>query len=395
MLSNTLTGLRVLDFTHVGAGPTCTMLLADMGADVIKVESLAGDLARTLGPPWRNGESAWFMSLNRNKRSIAVDLKHPAATPVLRRLLKTADVVVESYRPGVAARLRFGYEDARKMNPSVVYCSISAYGQTGPWSDRAGVDGILQANTGLMSIIGHDGAEPCKMPIPIVDMSTGYLASNAILASLLKSRRQCESAHLDISMFNCSVMLQQTAFAAWAMSGELPPKSGSAAPYAAPNEAYPTGDGWLMIAAYHDDRWRRLCDSLDLPELYGHPDFADLSLRVKNRKTLREALANRLQSKSAAQWVNLLLADGIMCAEVADYDSASQSAPFMQGRLQETIAHERAGQINMPRFALDPAGGELRYPPPSLGENTRQVLGELGFAGEDIDHLVHERAVAA
>ena len=267
----------------------------------------------------------------------------------------------------------------------MVYCSISAYGQTGVWRDRGGVDGILQASTGLMSTLGHAGAEPCKMPIPVVDMSTGYLAANAVLAALFKSHRTGTSQHLDISMFNCAVMLQQTALAAWTMSGELPARSGSAAPYAAPNEAYPTKHGWLMIAAYQDNQWHELCRALQLTELAVHPDFASLALRVQNRQRLKDVLSSRLAHKSAQEWEPLLHAHGIMCAEVANYDVAANSPPFVDGALLQNLMHRRAGDISIPRFALEAAHRAVCHAPPALGEHTNAILTELGFSGEEID----------
>lgn len=394
MLANALDGVRVLDFTHVGAGPTCTMLLGDMGATVIKVEPLSGDMARSLGPPWKDGESAWFMSLNRNKRSVAIDLKHPDSQQILTDLLRTVDVVVESYRPGVAERLGFGYGAASLLNSSIIYCSISAYGQKGPWSERPGVDGILQATSGLMSVLGHPGGEPCKMPIPIVDMSTGYLASNAILASIVKRGSTPQSVHLDVSMFNCAIMLQQTAYAAWGMSGDLPKKNGSAAPYAAPNEAYPTKDGWIMIAAYQPAHWKLLCESIGAPLLEKDPRFSSLPLRVKNRTHLKAVIAQQLAMKPSLEWVTLLSDAGIMCAEVADYAQVAKSAPYVHGELNETISHPTAGDIRMPRFGLEEPGGPGKFPPPVLGQHTREILSELGLSESSIDSLLNSGAVA-
>ena len=393
MLADALKGIRVLDFTHVGAGPACTMLLADMGAEVIKIESLSGDLARGLGPPWKDGESAWFMSLNRNKQSIALDLKHPDGKAIAGKLLETADVLVESYRPGVADRLGFGYAEVSATRPELVYCSISAYGQDSPWKDRPGVDGILQAISGIMSTLGQPGDEPSKMPIPVVDMTTGYLASNAILASLVARPSRKRGERLDISMFNCAIMLQQTAFSAWAMSGKLPEKSGSAAPYAAPNEAYPTSDGWIMLAAYQPSRWSALCAALNAAYLEKDSRFADLPSRVQNRAQLKLCISDLMNERTSEQWVDHFTAAGIMCAEVLNYAQVSGSSPFTHGELNQSVLHSRIGEVTMPRFGLEPSKAALRHAPPHLGEHTREILHDLGFAAEEIERLVGQNAV--
>ncbi|HEY6512260.1 MAG TPA: CoA transferase, partial [Burkholderiaceae bacterium] len=283
MLRHALDGLTVIDFTQIGAGPTCTMLLADMGARVIKVESPDGELGRGLGPGWIGDDSAMYHAFNRNKLGIALNLKSPDAVAVARRLIAGADIVVESMRPGVMQRLGLGFDDLEKDHPALIYCSISAYGQAGPYADRAGVDGIVQADSGLMSLIGVDGAEPCKVQAPIVDVMTGYVAAMAVLARLAQRSRDGRGGRLDVNLLNCALALQQSSITSYFADGQLPLRAGSAAPYSAPNQAFQTRDGWVMIAAYMPERWTKLCDLLGVAQLATDPRFATSPQRVANR----------------------------------------------------------------------------------------------------------------
>lgn len=212
MFRQSMRGLRVLDFTHVVAGPLCTMTLADLGADVVKIEPPAGEIGRRIGPPWRDGQSVIWQSVNRNKRSLTLDLKTPAGRRAARRMARQADVVVESFRPGVMTDLDLGYDTLASANPALVYCSISAFGQAGPASDRPGVDGIMQAVTGLMSTLGEPESGPAKVQVPAADMVTGYLASIAVLAALHEVRDGGRGQHLDVSLYNATILLQQIGF---------------------------------------------------------------------------------------------------------------------------------------------------------------------------------------
>ena len=249
MLSDSLKNIKVVDFSHIVAGPVCGMLLGDMGADVIKVEPLGGELGRAIGPPWQQRQSVTALSVNRNKRGIALDLKTEQGRSIALALMADADVVIESFRPGVMAKLGLSYDTVKALNPDVVYCSVSAYGQTGPWHDRPGVDGIIQAVTGLMSMLGDTQSTPAKVPIPIADMVTAYLAAISILAALHGVGQQGQGEHLDVSLYNCTLMLQHLSLSSFLSTGQAPEKTGSAAPYAAPNEAFKTADGWIMVAA--------------------------------------------------------------------------------------------------------------------------------------------------
>ena len=394
-LNQALAGIRVLDFSQIGAGPTCGMLLGDMGADVIKIEAPGGDLGRKLGPPWQNGESVVSMCFNRNKRSIVIDLKKPRGPAIVARMAEQADVVLESFRPGVMDKLGIGYAAVAAKTPGIVFCSISAYGQSGPWRDKPGVDGMLQAVSGLMSTIGGTGAPPAKVQVPAVDMTTGFLATTAVLAALRDRERTGRGQHLDVNMYNSALMLQQSGIASYLSSGEKPERIGSAAPYSAPNEAYPTRDGWIMIAAYHEDRWNALCQVLGDPGLASHPDFATNPARVANRAKLAEALGRHLAAKTTAEWQAAMEARDIICGPIADYDAVMASPQLAHNGVIVEMEHPAAGTVRMPGMAFgdSDAQSRVRLPPPMLGAHSREVLEQFGFGADEIESLLSTRTV--
>lgn len=389
MLRDALDNLTVIDFTHVGAGPTCTMLMADMGARVIKVEPPDGELGRKLGPAWIGQDSALFHGFNRNKLGLSLDMKAEGAVDIARRLVENADVLVESMRPGVMQRLGLGYETLKALNPRLIYCSISAYGQEGPYADRAGVDGIMQADSGLMSIIGSEGTEPAKVQAPVVDVFTGYVAVTGILAQLRKTQATGLGAHLDVSLFGASIALQQVSLTNFLADGRVPEKIGSAAPYSAPNEAFEAADGWLMLAAYNGGRWERFCDVLGLPELAADPRFATSSKRVANRRSMRKILGARFRSKCRDHWLSALLEADILCAPVASYDDLIRHPQLEANGMIMTLDHPELGQIRMPGFPINSRDMNDRHhhPAPNLGADSRSILASFGFEESEIDAL--------
>ena len=392
-LGTALEGLKVLDFSQIGAGPTIGMLLGDMGAEVVKIESPGGDLGRALGPPWLDGDSVVAMSFNRNKRGLSLDLKQPAAVDVVRRMATHADIVVESFRPGVMAKLGVGYDALAAINARLVWVAVTAFGQDGPWADRPGVDGVVQALSGLMSQIGVEGAEPCKVQVPAVDLTTGFLGTMAVLAALRERDRTGRGQYLDVSMYNASLMLQASGLASYMASGEVPKRIGSAAPYAAPNEAYRTADGWMMVAAYQPPRWKALCGLLGLEALVEDPRFAGNDARVRNRAALREALEARLAARSTADWLPQMERLDIMCAPVADYAQVVASEQFAHARAAVEVPH-RTGPVRLAGFLVGDRDTQarVRHAPPALGEHTREVLADYGFDATEIDALLATRA---
>lgn len=390
MLRTSLHGLKVIDFTQIGAGPTCTMMLADMGAEVVKVESPEGEIGRTLGPPWLGDDAALFHAFNRNKQGLCLDLKAPESQAVARRLIAQADVVVESMRPGVMARLGLGPAELLSQQPELVYCSISAYGQTGPYAARAGVDGILQADTGLMSLIGTTGADPAKVQAPIVDVVAGYLACMGVLARLHQRNSTGRGGHLDVNLMNAALALQQSAITSYLADGQLPRPMGSAAPYAAPNEAFPTQDGWIMVAAYSGGRWERLCELLELSHLTSDPRFASSPQRVANRPAMCIALGEKFRLHTTAHWLVRLQAADILCARVASYNDVAQHPQVAANRMLASVVDPVLGEIRMPGFPINSGeSAQLPYAPaPRKGADASGILQRAGFAKDEIDRLL-------
>ncbi|MCI2811280.1 CaiB/BaiF CoA transferase family protein [Eoetvoesiella caeni] len=379
-MKSILAGLRVADFTQVAAGPTCTMMLADRGADVIKIEAPTGDLGRQLGPPWQNGQSVIYMALNRNKRSVVLDLKTDEGIRAARQLVAGADIVVESFRPGVMRRLGLDYETVRAINPKLIYCSISAYGQRSPDAGKPGVDGIVQAVTGLMSLCGLPGEEPSKVQTPIIDMTTGILATLAVQDALLHRQATGAGQWLDVSMYESALQLQQTSLASYFSDRVVPRPCGSGAPYSAPNEAYPTRDGWIMIAAYHPQRWHAFCQLLGLQQYEKDVRFSTSGDRVQNRRELADIVATALRSKTTKEWLPLFEAADIICAPVANYADLVSSPTFAAGGYTASFQHKEAGHVEFVRpyapAVAKPSDISIT-PAPALGEHTEEVLAGL------------------
>jgi len=375
MLGHALEGIRVIDFTQIASGPTCTLMLADLGADVIKIEAKEGDVARSLGPPWIDGTGVFFMALNRNKRSVVTNLKDPRERDRILDLIAQSDVVVENFRPGVMRRLGLSYDDVRNINPQIVYCSISGFGQTGSWKNKGGVDGVVQALSGLMGITGEKGGGPVKVQVPIVDIVTGFLAANSIQAALHAKARHGKGQYLDISMLSSALMLQQTAFAAYLQDGQLPERCGSAAPYAAPNEAFPTADGWIMIVAYHQDRWAALCTLLNVEHLIHDPRFHSLANRVANRPEMIQELSAKLRERSTAHWLECLGEADVLCAPIATYTETLGLSPVQDaGVLVDVPVEGTDSMIRQIGCALSTPAPAVRRGAPAIGQHTAEVL---------------------
>lgn len=389
MLAKSLEGLRVIDFTQVMAGPSCTQYLADLGADVVKVEAPSGDLSRALSP-WVQGEGVPFLALNRNKRGIVLDLKQQAHRLVASRLVAEADVVVESFRPGVMARFGLDHAAVSEENPRLIYCSVSAYGQHGAARDLPGVDGVLQAVSGLMSVTGAPGGQPCKVPVPVVDLVTGAFATISILAALAQRQRTGSGQHVEASMFASAIALQHVSFASYFADGHVPGPQGNAAPYSTPNEALRCADGWIMVAAYHPERWLALCTAIGAPELATDPRFADNRDRLRHREALLQLLESRMLAQPRAFWLEKFTAGDIICGPINDYAEVAQSAPFVEAALTESLLHPVAGAVKLPRSVIGAVGERprARRAAPTLGQHTREVLGELGMPPEDIEAVI-------
>lgn len=391
-----LKGIRVLDLSQGAAGPICTMILGDLGAEIIKVEPPDGDWGRGLGPPFIGDSAAIFYAMNRNKKSIVVNLKKDAALEIIRRLARNCDVFVESFRPGVVDRLGIGYQHLSNENKQLIYCSLSAYGQSGPWKDKPGVDGVIQAVSGFMSTLGVEDGPPVKVPTALADFTTGFLACQGIMAALIARSNTNQGQKFEISLFDSMMLIQQGILSMYLASGELPKRTGSAAPYASPNEAFPSKDGFIMVAAYSPQRWVKLCEVLGRPELHADSRFSSNADRVKNRHELVGILSGLFQHKTTDEWLKILEEADIICAPVATFEDVIASPQIKHSEMIISVEHPLIGHVRMPnivhRFSKTP--GSIRLPAPALGEQTEKIMQSLGFNENEISTLCQEGVIA-
>ena len=390
MAKMALEGVRVVCFGMGGAAPLATATLGDFGAEIFKIEPRSGDWSRTT-------PGLGTREFNRNKKGIAIDLKHPDGIALVKRMIATADVVMESFRPGVMTRLGLGYDAVREVNPKIVYCSVSAYGQTGPWRERPGVDGIIQAVSGMMSVLGHDadggGAaeEPLKVSFPVVDMTGGLLAVQGIMIALFARERHGIGQHVDVSLLEGALVLQKSSLTRYLSSRKLPPKTGSRAPYATPNEAYRTQDGFIMLAAYTADRWRALCrDVLGRPELETDPRFQSRPIRQGHHAELKAIIESVLATRTSAEWLALCEKHDLICAPINTYRDVVELDQIKARKAIETIGlpdgHTMETVAPVPKLSATP--GMIRSPYPSfIGQHTREILRSVGFTDAEINKL--------
>lgn len=392
-----LAGIRVLDLSRVLSGPFATMVLADLGATVVKVEDPArGDDTRHWGPPYQGPEASYFLSVNRTKRSIAIDLKHSDGHALAMRLARRADVVVENFRPGVAARLGLGYDEVRAENPGIVYASISGYGQTGPMAGRPGYDAIAQAVSGMMSITGEPGGPPVRPGVATADLGAGMWAVIGILAALHVRASTGEGQRLDISLLDSQISWLTYIASGYQATGQVPERYGSAHPTIVPYQAFPTREGDLMVAVGNDAIWRRFAEAIGIGHLVDDPRFSTNPERVRNRDALLAAVAGALLTGDAASWEEALTAAGVPAARVNSVADALRHPQVVARGLEVTTPHPTAGTVRTLATPVRMSGSAQAgaVAPPSLGQHTDDVLGELGLDTEEIARLRREGAVA-
>ncbi len=386
-----LEGLKVVELAHIMAGPVCGRMLADMGADVIKVERVPhGDPTRGFVPPVIEGESAAFMMLNRNKRGIAVDLKHDEGKAIVRQLLTDADVVIENYRKGTMERLKLGYESLAAENAGLIYCEISGFGRTGPYADLGGFDLVTQGYSGLMSITGEGpGRPPVKCGAPITDITAGLLATMGVLAALVERQKTGKGQRVDTSLFEAGITHTFWQSAITLATGESPAPLGSAHPLAAPYEAFETADGWLTLGASNEETWRRLPPVLERPNLLDDPRFSLNKDRMAHRSELAAELSEVFKTRTTADWLERLATAGVPAGPVLSIGEMLEHAQTQAREMVVESEHSTIGSVptlGFPvKFSETPA--TVRSGPPTLGEHTRDVLGELGYSEERIESL--------
>jgi len=393
-----LAGLRVLDVSQVMAGPFCCMLLGDMGADVVKVEppGTGDQTRRAMGFRLKGSDSGGFLALNRNKRSVEINLKSEAGREVFYELVRSADIVVENNRPGVAARLKIDYPTLAAINPRLVYASISGFGQTGPWSQRPGFDLIAQAMSGVMSGTGFPDMPPVKNNIPIADLGAGLYALYGILSAVIGRGQSGVGQYVDASLFETALSLSVWETAEYWGTGHVPGPIGSANRMSAPYQAVRARDGHLVIGAANQKLWLGLCEVMGRDDLRDDPRFATNVDRLANREVLIGEIERTFAARTTEEWADALLAAGIPAAPIYDY-AESLASPQAQARdMTLEMEHPVEGAIKMLGFPVKLSGTpqQLRFPPPLLGEHTSQVLAELGFNDERIESLRAAGAIA-
>jgi len=386
-----LSRIKVLDVSQIMAGPFCCMLLGDMGADVIKVETpgIGDQTRRSMGFRLKGADSGGFLALNRNKRSIEIDLKNPAGLEAFYALVKEADVLVENNRPGVAARLKIDYETLRQLNPRLVYASISGFGQTGPWAKRPGLDLIAQAMTGVMSVMGHPGEPPVKSAIPLADLGAGLFAAYGILSAVIGRGLTGEGQFVDASLFETALGLSVWESAEYWGTGQVPTPIGSANRMSAPYQAVRASDRPFVIGAANPKLWTALCGVIGREDLVRDARFTDNVLRIRNRVVLIEELEREFARRTATEWVDALLAAGVPAAPIYDYAEALASEQAVARNMVLKIQHPVEGETRALGFPVKLGGTpqQVRHPAPLLGQHTEQVLGEIGMTAEDIAAL--------
>lgn len=390
-----LAGVTVIELAHIMAGPVCGLMLADMGADVIKVEKMSGDDSRRFLPPDIGGESAAFMMMNRNKRGIALDLKHEEGKAALRRLLKTADVVIENYRQGTMERLGLGYDSLRQENPGLIYCEISGFGRSGPYAQRGGFDLIAQGMSGLMAITGEGpGRPPVKVGAPVTDITAGILGAMGVAAAYANRLKTGEGQRVDTSLFEAGIVHTYWQSAIAFATGVSPGPMGSAHPLNAPYQAFETADGWLTVGAANQTNWERMLAAIGASELNADPRFCDNAQRMRNLPALVEALTPIFRGKTTGDWLAALEAAGVPAGPVLSVGEM-HADPHSQAReMVVEVDHATLGPVKslgLPvKFSETPGG--VTQAAPTLGQHTRTVLAEYGYAADDIDALIEAGA---
>jgi formyl-CoA transferase/CoA:oxalate CoA-transferase len=376
-----LEGVRVLDLTRNLAGPYATMILAELGADVVKVESPGGDDTRQWGPPFWDGEAPVFLAANRNKRSIVLDLRTDQAREVMERLCRRSDVVIESFRPDALERLGYGYAWARALNPGVVYCSVTPYGDGGPLRDRPGYDPLIQAFSGIMSVTGEPDRSPVRVGVSVIDMGTGMWAAMSVLAALLQRRDDGRGRRIVTSLYETGLAWMGYHLASYWASGQVPERFGSAASMIVPYQAFPTADGHLMIAAPNDGLFGRLCGALGHGEWAADPRFAHNPDRVAHREELTALIGGATSGRSTEEVAAALQAAGVACSPIRDAPGAAADPQTLAAGIVQALDHPAVDEfrsVGLP-LLLDGERPPLRRPPPGLGEHQAEVLEELGL----------------
>ena len=394
-MSGPLAGCRVIELSHIMAGPVAGLMLADMGAEVIKVEKAAGDDTRRMVPPTIKGESAAFMMMNRNKRGMVLDLKTEKGKEVLLKMVDRSDVLIENYRRGTMEKLGLGYDVLKKRNPGLIYLSLSGFGRTGPYKDRGGFDLITQGMSGLMSITGEgEGRQPVKVGAPLTDITAGILGAMGVSAAYAYKLRTGEGQQVDTSLFEAGITQTYWQSAIAFASGKSPGALGSAHPLNAPYQAFSTSDGWINVGAANQANWERLIRIMGIPELNEDERFSSNASRMRYLRELVEALEIVFTQKSTAEWLLLFEQGGVPAGPILDVVEMHQDPQALAREMVIEQTHATAGSVKtlgLPvKFSKTP--GAVNLPAPTLGQHTQEILEEFGYKNDEISQMIEEGA---
>ena len=390
-----LEGVRILDCSQILAGPFCSMLLADMGADVIKIEKPnGGDDTRRMGPPFIDTESAAFLAMNRNKRSIVLNFKEQSGVQAMKTLVKDADIVIENYRTGTMDRLGLGYEDLKNINSEIIYCSISGFGRTGPYANRGGFDLVAQGMSGLMSITGVPNSPPVKVGVPIADMNAGMFATYGILTAYINKLRTNKGQYLEISLLEAAIAYTVWESAGYFATGDIAEPLGSSHRNSAPYQALKTKDGHINVGAPNQSNWERFASAIERTDLVTRNEFKDNASRLINRESLEVELELTLTTKSSGEWLEVLEKGGVPAGPILNVSEVWNDPQIQARNMEVTLDHPTAGKIKNIGLAakLYSTPGRITKPAPLLGQHTREVLMNAGYSKKNIEALVDSGA---
>jgi len=392
---NPLEGLRVLDFTRALAGPYCTQLLAEMGAEVIKVETGDGDDARYLGPPFLKGESALFLCSNQNKKGIVVNIDGKQGANIIYDLVKNVDIVVENYRPGVMSKFGFDYKKLKSINPKIIYCSITAWGKTGPYKNKPGVDSIMQAMSGLSMISGDEGGPPIRIGTPIIDIATGIYAALAIVGAAKMRDKKGMGQYVELSLLNVALMLQLPKMQEYFMMNRVPERTGLYSSFGAIGGYFKTKTGYISLSIINDKYWRLLCDSIKEPSLINDKRFKNNKNRIENKHNIYDLLNKVLAEKTNRQWEKIFDQNGLLSGRVYNYKELFNDKNIKMPTFVAKAHHKKCGRISVLKCPIKMGRCRTvkKVGAPVLGEHTMEILKDLGYDDNRIRMLYEKRIV--
>ena len=395
--SNTaLEGMKVLDCSQILAGPFCSMLLADMGADVVKIEKPSGgDDTRRFGPPFINSESAAFLAINRNKRSLVLDFKQENGVAIMKKMVKDADVIIENYRTGAMDQNGLGYEELKKINPKLIYCSISGFGRTGPYAKRGGFDLVAQGMSGLMSFTGIPGSPPVKVGVPMADLNAGMFATYGILTAYVNRLKTGKGQYIETSLLEAAISYTIWESSIFFATGEVAKPLGSAHRLSAPYQALKTSDGYINIGAPNQSNWERFCKTIGRDDLLEDIKYQDNASRLINRQQLADDLEKTLSKKSSQEWLKDLEKDGVPAGPIFDISEVWSNDQVKSREMDVTLEHPTAGKIRNIGLAtkLSQTPGKIKTAAPLLGQHTKEILIEMGYTAEEIEEFISNETV--